>query len=103
MADVLRRGLALDGKIPLDPPEERKYWGAVDVSRYRALQDSGVTLVIEHEGEDVTNRCVYADDSVGVGVDDLHVKPLKATPYGAKKERVFGIVIRQVDRSAPYQ
>ena len=100
MDDAPRRGLALDGKIPIDQPEERKHWGAVDVSRHRALQDSGVTLVIEHEGEDVTNRCIFADDS-GVGFAYLYVKPLGGREW-LVQERVVGIVIRQVDRSASH-
>jgi len=71
-------GLALIG-LRTAVASPRRY-GAITVAKHYHLCQRGVHLHVFHEGNDVTKRCMYADDA-GDGMAELQLLNDKGRPY----------------------
>lgn len=73
-------------------------WGPVDVDRHRLLKSRGVHLRVWYRGEDVTNRCRFADDTLGYAELFLHRQRrpyVDHVTHQAAMETVYGVEIRE--------
>jgi len=84
--------------LPFLRPSAQKRWGPVDVHRHHALQHRGIHLHVYHEGQDVTRRCFFADDTDGrAGLYLLNAdgrRYIDRTQGRAAQEWVTGIELR---------
>ena len=76
-------------------------FGTMDVDRHRALMRDGIFIHVKRNGEDVTNRCIFADDSpddnhaILFCVDAFGKKYLTPDRHSVAKETVLGGVVME--------
>jgi hypothetical protein len=74
-------------------PVEREIIGPMTIDRERMLASRGVKVTILHRGQDVTNRCQFADDTPGRELARLLKHNADGRPY---VDQVTREVVREV-------
>lgn len=103
---LTRRGLfgcfaggVVAGLASTPQPQRAGMYGPVDIARYYRLRQQGITLRVIHQGRDVTNNCIFADDS-GLGRALVYKRTYDGHRYidvntgDAAKEWLTGISFR---------
>jgi hypothetical protein len=77
----------------------RRFYGPLTVERWHALRRNGINLRVFCHGEDVSNRCSFADDTPGHERADLYLRDPNAKFYydpatnNVAREQIFGVAV----------